>query len=423
MSSLSPPSGGQGESVHAAGDMPWLSRLFPAPAAHLALETSPVPTPEVYAMSRPRRETKKPSLLTLSPRGTPEPSPPGAARPLVLGLTAAEVDALAAAAAPTADYRDFFTSPRVTRRLERWAEARGLRARSLVEVARERGGRSTKVLFGLPDGFAIETVIIRRRDGFTACVSSQVGCGVACRFCASGQAGLKRHLSAGEIVEQVVQLGPQVNRIVFMGIGEPLHNYDRVLKAIRILRDRRGLGFPTSGITLSTIGVPKGLARLREEHLAIQLTISLHATTQEVRDRLVPGARRHDLQEVVARALSWADRHQRVVTFAYVVLSGVNDEPADASRLVAMLAGRRARVNLMRWNRVDGVALAPTDERRLMAFRDQLARAGVPVVVRDTQGRDISAACGQLWLRDRQGVPLRRRPSPTDRRPGTRRTE
>lgn len=279
----------------------------------------------------------------------------------------------------------------------------------LTTIARERGGRTEKLLFALEDGYAIESVLIRRRDGYTACISSQVGCAFACRFCASGQAGLKRNLSTDEIVAQVVRLGPRVHRIVFMGIGEPLHNYDAVLGAIRVLRDRDGLAFPTSGITLSTIGVPRGLARLREEHLAIQLTISLHATTQEVRARLIPGARKHDLHEVVGRALSWAERHNRVVTFAYLLLPGVNDTPADAARLAAMLAGAKARVNLMRWNPVDGVELGRVSDRTLATFRDVLVRAQVPVVVRDTQGHDISAACGQLWLRDLRGAPVPRR--------------
>ena len=284
-----------------------------------------------------------------------------------------------------------------------------VRAR-LTTLAHEKGARSEKFLFGLDDGYAIESVLIRRRDGYTACISSQVGCGVSCRFCASGQAGLKRNLSAEEIVAQVVQLGPRVNRIVFMGIGEPLHNYDEVMRSIRILRDHAGLAFPTRAITLSTIGVPKGLVRLREEHLAIQLTISLHATTQEVRAALIPCARRHDIHEVVERALSWADRHNRVVTFAYLLLPGVNDGFEDAQRLAGMLAGRKARVNLMRWNPVTGVVgLTRANDRTLASFRGVLARAGVPTTVRDTQGRDISGACGQLWLRDLQGVPLRRR--------------
>ncbi len=162
-----------------------------------------------------------------------------------------------------------------------------------------------------------------------------------------------------------------------MGIGEPLNNYEQVMKAIRILRDRRGMNFPTTGITLSSIGIPKALAQLREEHLAINLTISLHATTQEVRDRLIPGSRKHDINEVIARASSWAERHNRIVTFVYLVLPGINDTLADAKRLAGLMNKRRARVNLMRWNPVDGIALDRTSDRSLGLFREMLDRAGV----------------------------------------------
>jgi 23S rRNA (adenine2503-C2)-methyltransferase len=346
-----------------------------------------------------------------------EPGPSGLQRPkppsppaLALSLTAGEFDALNADGEARVAYRDLFRSHAdQPHALRVWAEARGVQLRSLRKITHERGGRSQKVLFGLDDGYAVESVLIRRHDGHTACISSQVGCAFACQFCASGQAGLKRNLSAGEIVEQVVQLGPKVNRIVFMGIGEPLNNYEQVMKAIRILRDRRGMNFPTTGITLSTIGIPKALAQLREEHLAINLTISLHATTQEVRDRLIPGSRKHDINDVVGRACSWAERHNRIVTFVYLVLPGINDAPADAKRLAGLMGKRKARVNLMRWNPVDGVALGRTSDRSLALFRDVLERAGVPVVVRDTQGRDISAACGQLWLRDLRGIPVEKR--------------
>ena len=310
---------------------------------------------------------------------------------------------------PAIAYRDLFTPHAdLPKPLRRWAEHHGVTLRRLTLKSRERGTRSEKFLFALPDGYAIETVLIRRHDGYTACVSSQVGCAFACRFCASGQAGLKRNLSPGEIVEQVVRLGPRVNRIVFMGIGEPLNNYANVLSAIRILRDRHGMAFPTSGITISTIGIPKALKALREEHLRLNLTISLHATTQPGRAALIPGATKHDIAEVVSRALSWAERHNRTVTFVYLVLPGINDRRADLDRLCAMFADQPARINLMRWNPVAGVDLSRTPDTTLAAFRHGLQRARVPVVVRDTQGRDITAACGQLWLRDLAGARLAR---------------
>ena len=322
-----------------------------------------------------------------------------------LGLTASEFAAIVGAEPSAVAYRDIFTCHEdLPRELRRWAEGRNLRLRTLGRIKTERGKRSQKVLFGLADGYAVESVLIRRHDGFTACISSQVGCAFSCRFCASGQAGLKRNLDRHEIVEQVVRLGPKVNRIVFMGIGEPLNNYENVLAAIRILRDRDGMDFPTTGITISTIGIPKALARLREEHLGINLTVSLHATTQEVRDRLIPGSRKHDLREVVQRAISWAERHNRIVTFVYLLLPGVNDDRGDAERLVRMVAGKPVRVNLMRWNPVESVDLGRPADHRLHQFRQWLDRAGVPVVVRDTQGADIDAACGQLWLRDLRGL-------------------
>lgn len=331
-----------------------------------------------------------------------------ARRDSVLGLSAAQFDAMSPP--PRLSYRDLFSTHHdLPREPTRWAAAHDLAPRTLSRLNRDRGSRSEKILFGLDDGYAIESVLIRRRDGHTACVSSQVGCAFSCQFCASGQAGLKRNLSAAEIVEQVVRLGPRVNRVVFVGIGEPLNNYDNVLDAIRILRDRRGLNFPTTGITISTIGIPKALQRLREEHLAINLTISLHATTQAVRDRLIPGARRHDIREVIARALSWAERHNRIVTFVYLVLPGINDSMADAQRLASLFIDRPARVNLMRWNPVDAIPLQRTSDHMLSFFRHHLERAGVAVVVRDTQGMDIDAACGQLWLRDLRGARAARR--------------
>lgn len=274
-----------------------------------------------------------------------------------------------------------------------------MRGSSLIESNRTTGSRTTKFLFELVDGNFIETVRIRRHDGYTACVSSQAGCAFKCQFCASGRNGLKRHLLPGEIVQQILALGRGVNRVVFMGIGEPLHNYDNVMAAIRILRERRGLGFKTSGITISTIGIPKSLKRLREEHIKINLTISLHATTQESRSELIPGSRNHDIDEVIGNALSWADRHSRIVTFVYLLLPDVNDSDDDVARMIDYFAGAPARINLMRWNPVlGGPTFRRVSDQRLSTVRHELAAAGVNVTVRDTQGQDIEAACGQLRL-------------------------
>lgn len=311
----------------------------------------------------------------------------------------------------TTAYRELYEQRRRdSPTLRRVARATDVAAAApLTRVDQTSGNRTTKLVLGLADGGAIEAVRIRRRSGSTACVSSQVGCAFGCRFCASGRLGLQRHLTAGEVVQQVLELGRRINRVVFMGIGEPLHNLDQVLRAVRILRDRRGLALPTSAVTISTIGIPARLRRLREEHLRINLTVSLHATTDEVRHELIPGARAFALADVVGASLSWADRHNRTVTFVYLLLPGVNDDPADARRLVGMLAGQRARVNLMRWNPVlGGPTFRRVDDRGLVRFRDALARGGLDVTVRDTQGRDVDAACGQLWLRDverRRGGP------------------
>lgn len=327
--------------------------------------------------------------------------------PFALDLSSDAFDALAPG--PRLGYRELFSPHEdLPKTLRRWAAAHGIAPRALTRRDRQLGGTSEKHLFGLRDGYAVESVLIRRRDGFTACISSQVGCAFACQFCASGQAGLKRNLTPGEIVEQVVRLGPKVNRIVFMGIGEPLNNYDNVLAAIRILRDRRGLDFPTTGITVSTIGIPKGLKALREEHLGLNLTISLHATTDETRGRLIPGARKHAIADVVGGALSWARRHNRTATFVYLLLPGINDSEADLARLIGLFHGEPARLNLMRWNEVDGLGFARVSDHRLMQFRAGLERAGIPSVVRDTQGNRIDAACGQLWLRDLRGQAVAR---------------
>lgn len=292
-------------------------------------------------------------------------------------------------------------------RLQQVLQESGIGLGRLHEVESVSGNMTSKFVFALEDGAAIEAVRIRRRTGFTACVSSQVGCAMGCRFCASGRLGLKRHLSSGEIVEQVVRLGPKINRLVFMGIGEPLHNYNQVIQAIRTLRERHGAGLRTSGVTISSIGVPEGLRRLREEHIAINLTISLHATLDETRHQLIPGSKNVSVDEVVQLSQSWAKRHNRPVTYVYLLLPGVNDSKSDARRLIQWFRNQPARVNLMRWNPVEGGdTYKRIDDRGLSRFKSLLISEGVPATVRDTQGRDIEAACGQLWLRRELEVPF-----------------
>lgn len=275
-------------------------------------------------------------------------------------------------------------------------------ASRLRTVSVERGRMSSKYLFELDrtGGVAIEAVRIKRRTGATACVSTQAGCAAGCTFCASGADGLIRNLSAGEIVEQVVALGDEVNRVVYMGVGEPLMNLEAVLKSMRILRDRRGLALPTSGMTISTIGDPAGLRRLREVHMRFNLTISLHATRDDVRHRLMPGTSRHCVEDVVAAAKDWSVRHNRCVTYAYLVFPGLNDARSDIRRLKKWFAGGGGRVNLMRWNSVQERAPLPVArDRDLHRMLEALTLGGVEAGVRDTQGLDVHGACGQLRLR------------------------
>jgi 23S rRNA (adenine2503-C2)-methyltransferase len=192
-----------------------------------------------------------------------------------------------------------------------------------------RDGDTKKYLYELTDNECIETVCIKRRTGMTACVSVQAGCPVQCVFCESGRKGLIRNLTASEIVQQILLLKKPVNRIVFMGMGEPLYNYDSLIRSIHILRDRDGLDFPTDGITVSTVGPVNQIKKLREEHLKIQLVLSLHAADQKTRDYLIPGMAGNDIHETVKAALSYSQRHNRKVSIAYLLLpASTTDTPA-----------------------------------------------------------------------------------------------
>ena len=249
-----------------------------------------------------------------------------------------------------------------------------------------RGPDTQKYAFELSDGYCIETVSIKRKTGTTVCVSTMIGCPVGCIFCASGENGFVRNLTPSEIVQQVILINGRVNRIVFMGMGEPLFNYDNVIKSIHILRDRKGLDFPTDGITISTTGPLPQMKKLREEHLKIQLTLSLHATNQHVRD-------------YIQSVLSYSERHNRSVTIAYLLIPGVNDRANDVKQLGRWFRDKNVLINLLQYNETDCKAVRRPNKQELVAFRDKLNKVGLTVKIRESRGGNIKAACGQLVSR------------------------
>lgn len=259
-----------------------------------------------------------------------------------------------------------------------------------------KGIDTQKFVFELQDGYCIETVTIKRKTGTTVCVSTMVGCPVGCVFCASGRNGFIRNLSPSEIVQQVILVSGKVNRIVFMGMGEPLFNYDNVIKSIHILRDRKGLNFPTDGITISTIGPIMQLKKLREEHIKIQLTLSLHATNQQTRDYLMPHMKSNNIEEVVRTAISYSERHNRTVTIAYLLIPGLNDRKNDVKQLGKWFREKNVLINLLQYNVTDNKAIKRPNKQELVAFRDRLNEAGLTVKIRESRGNNIKAACGQL---------------------------
>ena len=271
--------------------------------------------------------------------------------------------------------------------------------RQIVQLKRLKDNFTSKYVFRLYDYHQIETVCIRRKTGTTICLSTQVGCSVKCRFCKSGERGFIRNLSASEIVQQFLFVEENVNRIVFMGIGEPLNNYDDVIKSIRILRDRKGGNFPTDGITVSTVGPVEKLALLREEHLKIQIALSLHATDQQTRDYLVPGMAKYNMGEVLSQVMKYGKRHNRTVTIAYLLLPGINDRNADLERLGRWFSGKNAVINLLKYNGAISNEFRTATREHLMKIKNRLEADNVRVTLRESMGNSIDAACGQLVIK------------------------
>ena len=261
---------------------------------------------------------------------------------------------------------------------------------------------TTKFLLRLEDGHMIESVFIPDTPANTFCLSTQVGCAMNCGFCLTGKMGIIRNLTSGEIVGQVRvltrELGMRQSRfnVVLMGMGEPLHNYDAVMKALRMLNDEHGLGVNPRRVTLSTVGVLPALEKLATEPLMPNLAISLHATTEEQRDALVPINRKYGLDELLDACRRFPVKRRERITFEYVVLKDVNDSDEDARRLVRLLNGIKAKVNLLPLNEAAGIPYERPSDARVNRFARILAERGVTVSVRKSRGRDIRAACGQL---------------------------
>ncbi len=263
-------------------------------------------------------------------------------------------------------------------------------------------GQTVKWLWALADGSRVETVLMHYPDRATVCVSSQAGCAMGCSFCATGQAGFVRHLSAGEIVEQVIAARrsaypARLSNVVFMGMGEPLANYERLWSAIERLHVDVGLS--ARHLTISTVGVVPGIRRLAQESLPVNLAVSLHAANDPLRDTLVPLNRRYPLAALMEACRQYLTAKGRRLSFEWALIAGVNDHPSDAAELSALARPLGAHVNVIPLNPTPGYQQRGTPAAGVRQFRDQLLALGVNVTVRRNRGADIDAACGQLAAR------------------------
>ena len=281
-----------------------------------------------------------------------------------------------------------------------------------LEKIRETGSHDTtrKFLFRLADGQLVESVLIpaspalygEASDRRTICISSQVGCAYGCKFCASGLDGWKRHLAAGEIVDQFLRVeaegGERINNIVFMGMGEPLANYDNLLRAISVLNAPWGVGIGARHMTVSTSGLAPQIRQLAEQPLQVRLAISLHGASDEVRGRIMPVNKKYPVAELLAACADYTRLKKQKLTFEYILIRGVNDAESEARLLASHALQLRAKVNLIPYNTVEGLPWERPDVRTQERFLQILRSAGADATLRREKGHDIAAACGQLRL-------------------------
>src|SRR2546428_2026037 len=283
-----------------------------------------------------------------------------------------------------------------------------------IAVSQADNGLTTKTLFELDGGHSVEAVVMRYSDHSTLCISSQAGCPIGCPFCATGKFPFGRNLKAHEIVEQAVDAvrmlsaeGKRLSHVVFMGMGEPMANYQAVIESVRRLSDPELLGISPRRVVISTSGLIPRIQQLGQEKLAVTLAISLHAARDELRDVLVPINRKYPVADLVASAQGYADKTSRRVSYEWVLLGGVNDTERDAKELGTLLRGKRAHVNLIPFNPVEDTPYRAPERAAVRRFRDLVEAQGLTVTVRDTRGRDADAACGQLHervMRERAAV-------------------
>ena len=283
---------------------------------------------------------------------------------------------------------------------ERMSEQYEYRKISVVEELTSAIDGTKKFLFGLHDGNVVESVWMRYQHGCSVCISSQVGCRMGCAFCASTLGGLVRNLAASEMLEQVYQIGritgERVSHVVVMGTGEPLDNYDELLRFIEIVSDENGLNISQRNITVSTCGLVEQIRRLAGEKLQITLALSLHAPDQEKRERLMPIARQYDIRDVVKACEEYFACTGRRITFEYALIGGVNDSLLDAQALVRLIGGQNCHVNLIPVNPVRERKWVRSKTEVITAFKNSLDKSGIPVTLRREMGKDINGACGQL---------------------------
>jgi 23S rRNA (adenine2503-C2)-methyltransferase len=290
---------------------------------------------------------------------------------------------------------------------------------------RSSDGQTRKLLFVLPDGAQVESVLMSYERRRTTCISTQAGCAMNCSFCATGQGGLQRNLTSGEIVEQILYFArelaishPQdlhgtsplgslrgkvhvsrITNIVFMGMGEPFANYDQVVAAVRRLNDPQGFNLGARRMTVSTVGLVQGIRKLASEDIQINLAVSLHAATDELRNQLVPINKRYPLSEIISAVREYIERTHRRVSFEWALIEGVNDTPEQAHALAQLIKGMLCHVNLIPLNPTSGYPGAASTRERIAAFRSILESANIPNTLRLRRGTDIQAGCGQLGQR------------------------